>query len=141
MPVISTENGPFRLVDNNDNVHINYLSVSSLTHSHLYVVVINSDVIISSTKRMITSVEDITTRDLLQETNEEFPKYYVASVVNADQYLPDHRMGYYLGAEDFTTDAEGHTFDNKELNAGSAYFFRVFSIDSTLAVCQVFAFT
>ena len=114
--------------------------MSSLTHSHLYIVVINSDVIISSTKRMISSVEDITTRDLLEETMKELPLYYIAGVVNADQYVPDHRMRYYLGVEDSTTDAEGHTFYNRKLGVGLAYFFRVFSIDSTLVVCQVFAF-
>ena len=109
----------------------------SLTHSHLYIVVIDSDVIINNTKRMITSVKDITTRDLLEETMKQFPLYYVAGVINADQYLPDHRMGYYLGVEDITTDAEGHMFYNRELSVDLAYFFRVFSIDSTLAVCQV----
>ena len=115
--------------------------MSSLTHSHLYIVVINSDVI-NSTKRMITSVKDITTKDLLEETMKQFPLYYVAGVVITDQYLPDHRMGYYLGVEDVTTDAEGHMFYNRELitSVGLAYFFRVFSVDSTLAVCQVFAF-
>ena len=85
---------------------------------------------------MINSVEEITTIDLLEESSKQFPLYYVASVVSASQYIPDHRMRYNLGAEDVTTDAEGHRFYNWELSVGLAYFFRVFSIDSTLEVCQ-----
>ena len=94
-----------------------------------------SDIIISNTKRMISSVEDITTKQLL---NESMTLYYVAAVVNASQYIPDHSMGYYLGADDHTVDAEGRMFHNKKLSVGLSYFFRVFSIDSTLEVCQVF---
>ena len=56
-------------------------------------------------------------------------------MVNASQYIPNHRMRYYLGAGDSTTDAEGYTFRNSELKNGLSYFFRVFSIDSTLEVC------
>ena len=95
---------------------------------------IKSDIIISSTKRTITSVEDITTTQLLDESMKTFPSYYVAAVVDADQY-GDRTMGYYLGADDYTTDAEGHVFHNKKLSVGLSYFFRVFSIDSTLEVC------
>ena len=113
-------------------------SLCLLTHSHLYIVVINSNLIASSTKRMISNVEEITTRDMLEESMKEFPLYYVAGVVNANQYLPDYGMRYYLGAEDFTTDADRYEFYNKKLSDGLAYFFRVFSIDSTLAVCQGF---
>ena len=99
---------------------------------------INIDVLGRSTKRMIASVESITTQDLLEKNSTK--EYYVAGVVNATQYIPDHRMRYYLGAEDSTTDSEGHTFYNKELGVGLAYFFRVFSIDSTLGVCQNFVY-
>ena len=95
---------------------------------------IKSDIIISSTKRTITSVEDITTRQLLDESMQTFPSYYVAAVVDAGQY-EDRTMGYYLGAGDYTTDAEGYVFHNKKLSVGLSYFFRVFSIDSTLGVC------
>ena len=81
---------------------------------------------------MISSVEDITTKQLL---NKSMTLYYVAAVVNATQYEPNHRMGYYLGAGDHTADAEGRMFHNKKLSVGLSYFFRVFSIDSMLEVC------
>ena len=84
---------------------------------------------------MISSVEDITTKQLLEESTKISPLYYVAAVVNASQYIQDVTMRYYLGAGDNTTDAEGHMFHNRKLNFGLAYFFRVFSIDSTLEVC------
>ena len=96
---------------------------------------IKSDVIISNTKRMITNVEDITTKQLLNESMKISPLYYVAAVVNATQYVPDHRMRYYLGAGDHTADSDGHIFYNKQLSVGLSYFFRVFSVDSTLEVC------
>ena len=83
---------------------------------------------------MIRSVANITTRVLLEESQKAFPLYYVAGVVNANQYIPYQGMRYYLGVEDFTTDAEGHDFYNRKLSDGLAYFFRVFSIDSTLEV-------
>ena len=95
---------------------------------------IKNDVIISNTKRMISSVEDITTKQLLDESMKTSPLYYVAAVVNASQYVPDHRMGYYLGAGDHTADSDGHIFYNKQLSVGLSYFFRVFSVDSTLEV-------
>ena len=98
--------------------------------------VINSSVI-GNTKRTISSVEDITTKQLLDESMKASPLYYVAAVVNANQYIPNQRMRYYLGAGDNTTDAEGHMFHNKELKKGLAYFFRVFSVDSTLEVCYI----
>ena len=99
--------------------------------------VINSSVI-GNTKRTISSVEDITTKQLLDESMKASPLYYVAAVVNANQYILNHRMRYYLGAGDSTTDAEGHMFHNKELKNGLAYFFQVFSIDSTLEVCYIY---
>ena len=98
--------------------------------------VINSRVI-GNTKRTISSVEDITTKQLLDESMKTSPSYYVAAVVNANQYIPNHRMRYYLGAGDNTTDAEGRMFHNKELKKGLAYFFRIFSVDSTLEVCYI----
>ena len=85
---------------------------------------------------MSTSVGSITTQDLLEKNSTK--EYYVAGVVNANQYVPDSRMRYYLGAEDHSTDSEGRTFYNRELGVGLAYFFRVFSIDSNLTVCQNF---
>ena len=66
------------------------------------------------------------------------PSYYVAAVVNANQYIPNHRMRYYLGAGDNKTDAEGRMFHNKEPKNGLAYFFQVFSVDSTLEVCYIY---
>ena len=132
LPVIDTKNGPFRLVDNKIpfSVHYSYF----LVYSHLYIVVINSS-LFDSTKRTISSVEDITTKQLLNESMKTSPSYYVAAVVNASQYMPNYRMRYFLGAGDNTTDAEGRMFHNRELKKGFAYFFRVFSVNSTLEVC------
>ena len=135
LPVIDTKNGPFRLVD---NVIVFCLCIFS-NYSHLYVVVINSSVI-GNTKRAISSVEDITTKQLIDESMKASPLYYVAAVVNANQYIPNHRMRYYLGAGDNTTDAEGHMFHNKELKNGLAYFFRAFSVDSTLEVAMLYLY-
>ena len=133
LPVIDTKNSPFRLVDH----EITFCLCIFSDYSHLYVVVINSSVI-GNTKRKISGVEDITTKQLLDESMKAFPLYYVTAVVNANQYIPNHRMKYYLGADDNTTDAEGRMFHNKELKNGLAYFFRVFSIDSTLEVCNIY---
>lgn len=130
LPTVDTENGPFRLVSN--SLVFFCLFVSSF-YSHLYIVVINSS-LIGSTKRTITSVEDITTKQLLNESMKISPSYYVAAVVNANQYVPNRRMRYYLGAGDNTTDGDGHMFHNRELKKGLAYFFRVFSANSTLEV-------
>ena len=101
--------------------------------SHLYIVVINSDVI-SKTKRMISSAKDITTQELLEETMKNSSLYYIAAVVNSSQYVDGYRMGYILGAEDYTVDADGHLFYNKKIRSGLKYFFRVFSVSSTQEV-------
>ena len=99
-------------------------------HSHLYIVVIYSDTI-SGTEYV---AEDITTQELLEESMKDSPKYYVAAVVNANQYVDGYRMAYILGAKDYTTDAYDNTFYNRELSNNFKYFFRVFSIDSTQEV-------
>ena len=105
-------------------------NIYSLLHSHLYIVVIKSDVL-SSTKRMISSAENITTEQILEESEKDAPSYYIAAVVNASQYRDGYRMSYALGAEDYTTDADGNSFYNRNLTNGLEYFFRVFSISST----------
>ena len=112
LPVVGDENGPF---------------------SHLYIVCINGDEI-SSTKRMVSDVKDITTQELLEESMiVDNPKYYIAAVVNENQYKEAdvYRMGYNLGAEDRTTDSYDHEFRNRKLKVNLKYFFRVFSISST----------
>ena len=83
---------------------------------------------------MISSAEDITTQELLEESMKDSPLYYIAAVVNASQYKPNHRMRYYLGVGDNTTDFKGHMFHNRKLRKDFAYFFRVFSVNSTLEV-------
>jgi len=65
-----------------------------------------------------------------------FSSFYVAAVVNANQYVPNHKMRYILGAGDSTTDADGFRFYNREVKGNIAYFFRVFSISSTSEVCH-----
>ena len=136
LPNVTTENGPFRLV--NISLYVATCIYYSL-HSHLYIVVIKSDVL-SSTKRMINNAEHITTQQLLEESVKDVPSYYIAAVVNASQYRDGFRMGYVLGAEDYTTDADGHSFYNRKLINGLEYFFRVFSISSTPEVCKLLNF-
>lgn len=96
--------------------------------------VIDNKVFSSSTKRMITSAEHITTEQLIEESMKASPSYFIAAVVNASQYVPGYVMSYILGAGDKTTDANGHVFHNRELRRGMAYFFRVFSVDSSSEV-------
>lgn len=94
--------------------------------------VINGDVI---SEHVVSDVEGITTQELLEESTKPSPKYYIAAVVNASQYVDGYRMAYILGAEDYTTDAYGHVFYNRQLRDNNfKYFFRVFSISSTQEV-------
>ena len=109
LPVVSDENGPF---------------------SHLYIVCINGSVL-TSTKRMVINVKDLTTQELLEKSSRDNPDFYIAAVVDATQYKENYRMGYRLGAEDSTTDKYGHEFNNRKLISGLKHFFRVFSINST----------
>ena len=101
--------------------------------------VINSG-LIENAKRAISSAKDITTKQLLNESMKDTSSlYYITAVVNASQYIPNHRMKYYLGAGDSTTDAEGHTFHNRELREDLSYFFRVYSVNSTSEVCRIYS--
>ena len=126
LPAISNTNGPFRLA----LIFISWF-VNLSSNSHLYIVVIDSNIISGSTKRTTTSVEDITTAQLIEESKKTSPSYYVAAVVYSTQYEPGHTMSYILGAGDNTTDTYGNEFHNRELRRGVSYFFRVFSIDSS----------
>lgn len=85
-------------------------------------------------ERVITGIKNISTQELLKHSTNTFPLFYITAVVNASQFMPDHRMRYILGAGDDTTDAEGHVFHNREVKIGFTYFFRVFSVDSTTEV-------
>jgi len=67
-----------------------------------------------------------------------FSSFYIAAVVNANQYVPNRKMRYILGAGDSTTDADGFGFYNREIKGTIAYFFRVFSINSTSEVYSLF---
>ena len=96
--------------------------------------VINDDVL-SNSERTVSNVEDITTQELLEESTKASPSYYIAAVINASQYVDGNRMAYILRAEDYTTDAYGHVFYNRQLRDNNfKYFFRVFSISSTQEV-------
>ena len=107
-----------------------YISLHTNIYSHLYIVVINSNVISDSEY----VAENITTQELLEELTKDSPKYYIAAVVNAGQYVDGYRMAYILGAEDYTTDAYGNIFYNRQLSNNFKYFFRIFSINSTQEV-------
>ena len=81
--------------------------------------------------RAVINVEDITTQELLQHSMDNSTQFYIAAVVSASQYSPDHRMIYALGAGDSTTDPYGHVFYNREVRGEYSFFYRVFSADST----------
>lgn len=78
----------------------------------------------------LVTVEDITTQEILDESTKASPSFYVAAVINADQYKDGYRMQYSLGAGDKTTDVYGHTFRNRRIEESTLFFFRVFSISS-----------
>ena len=85
--------------------------------------------------QLITDPASISTEDLLEESTKTTPLFYVASVVNASQYVPGYRMSYILGAGDNTTDPNGHVFYNREDIHGTVLlFYRVFSVSSTQQV-------
>ena len=122
LPVIDNTNGPFRLA-----IILTKYFINSSFDSHLYIVVIDT----INTKRMVINVQDITTAKLIEESMNPSSSYYVAAVVNASQYIPDHTMSYILGAGDHTSDPNGYVFHNRELEQDVSYFFRIFSIDSS----------
>ena len=98
--------------------------------SHFYIIVIINT-------SAITNVENIPTHQLLQHSMSNSMLYYIAAVVNASQYVQyinDFTMKYTLGAGDNTTDPYGRMFHNREVKAGYSFFYRVFSISSTLEV-------
>ena len=83
---------------------------------------------------VIKNVKEISTKDLLEETNESSLLYYVAAVIYSYQYNSDYAMSYILGAGDNTTDPDGHVFYNREVQGNYYFFYRVFSANSTLEV-------
>jgi len=86
---------------------------------------------------VIENIMEISTKDLIEESMETSPLFYVAAAVNAIQYVPGYRMSYILGAGDNTTDPNGHVFYNREvIKRTYLYFFRVFSADSTSEVIK-----
>ena len=131
LPVINDSNGPFRLALISTSCFINIFP-----NSHLYIVVIDS----KSISNIKGNVKDITTQELIEESMKNSPSYYVAAVINANQYLPGHVMSYILGAGDNTTDPNGRVFHNRQLRKGPAYVFRVFSVDSSSEVIYIFIF-
>ena len=84
-------------------------------------------------KSVIENVKEISTKDLLEKTNESSLLYYVAAVIYSYQYNSTYTMRYILGAGDNTTDPDGHVFYNREVQ-GNYYFFRIFSTNSTQEV-------
>ena len=99
------------------------------TYSYLYIIVHN----ISNTT-LVTNTEDITTQELLEESMKASPLFYVAAVINANQYVDGYRMKYSLGAGDHTADKYGHEFHNRPIKESTLFFFRIFSISSTQEV-------
>jgi len=89
---------------------------------------------VALSEHVITGIKNISTQELLEQSTNTFPLFYIAAVVNASQFVSDRRMRYILGAGDDTTDAEGHVFYNRDVKIGFTYFFRIFSISSTSEV-------
>ena len=79
----------------------------------------------------------LSTQELLDHSMSNPMLLYIAAVVNASQYMQyanNYRMRYALGAGDNTTDVDGRMFYNREINREYSFFYRVFSVDSTLEV-------
>jgi len=125
IPQISMKNGPFRLVHVINNVKLHVCA-----YSHLYIIVIINSSAINATV--------LSTQELLNHSMDNPMLLYIAAVVNASQYMQyanDYRIKYALGAGDNTTDANGHKFHNREVKREYSFFYRVFSVSSTLEVC------
>ena len=81
--------------------------------------------------------KNLTTLDLLEHSMNNSMLLYIAAVVNASQYVQyadGYRMRYVLGAGDNTTDVYGYVFHNREVKTEYSFFYRVFSVNSTLQV-------
>ena len=83
---------------------------------------------------VITNTESISTASLLEESRNSHPLFYVAAVVTVSQYVLGKGLSYILGAGDNTTDIRGQLFFNRKVKENQFYFFRIFSLDSTLEV-------
>ena len=83
---------------------------------------------------VITNTESISTASLLEESRKSHPLFYVAAVVNVNHYVLGKGLGYILGAGDNTTDISGQVFFNRKVKENQFYFFRIFSLGSTLEV-------
>ena len=80
----------------------------------------------------------LSTRELLDHSMSYPMLLYITAVVNASQYMQyvdDYRIRYVLGAGDSTTDVDGRMFHNREVKREYSFFYRVFSVSSTLEVC------
>ena len=87
------------------------------------------------TDNVITNTKSISTATLLEESMKSHPLFYVAAVVNVNQYVLGNRISYILGAGDNTTDINNQIFYNREeVKDDYFYFFRIFSFDSTSEV-------
>ena len=80
----------------------------------------------------------LSTQELLNHSMDNLMLLYIAAVVNASQYMQyanDYRIRYALGAGDNTTDINGRMFHNREVKREYSFFYRVFSVNSTIEVC------
>ena len=87
-----------------------------------------------ATDNVITDTKSISTASLLEESRKSHPLFYIAAVVNVSQYVLGKGLGYILGAGDNTTDISGQVFFNRKVKGNQFYFFRIFSLGSTLEV-------
>jgi len=111
-----------------------YIIIHYYICSHLYVIVHSISKHNISNTTLVTNTEDITTQELIEESVKASPLFYVAAVINANQYVDGYTMKYYLGAGDHTTDEYGHVFHNRPVKESTLFFFRVFSVSSTQEV-------
>ena len=81
--------------------------------------------------------KNLITQELLEHSMNNSMLLYIAAVVHASQYVQyadGYRLRYVLGAGDNTTDKDGHMFHNREVKSEYSFFYRVFSVNSTLEV-------
>ena len=83
------------------------------------------------TDNVITNTESISTASLLEESVKSHPLFYVAAVVNRNQYVLGKGLSYILGVGDNTTDIYSQAFYNRQVKDSYFYFFRIYSFDST----------
>ena len=98
-------------------------SYTNYLYSYLYIIAVTDDT--------VTDTKSISTASLLEESPKNHPLFYVAAVVDINQYVLGKRLTYIMGIGDNTTYINGQVFYNRKVTDECCYFFRIFSFDST----------